>query len=160
MKAYSLDLRQKVVNLYEEGNISQRQLAKQFNVALSFVQKMLRQKLELGHIEPKIRREQTPTKLNQEQLAILEQLVTDNNDATLAELREMLFQKTGVMIGRSTVDRMLSKLNITVKKRMRHGRVSRPCGRTKQNSTPDRKRNRPSSTTAGRILAIDSRHSG
>lgn len=117
MKAYSLDLRQKIVNLYEEGNISQRQLAKQFNVALSFVQKMLRQKLELGHIEPKIRLEQTPTKLNQEQLTILEQLVTDNNDATLAELREMLFQKTGVMIGRSTVDRMLSKLNITVKKK-------------------------------------------
>jgi putative transposase len=118
MKAYSLDLRQKIVNLYEEGNISQRQLAKQFNVALSFVQKMLRQKLELGHVEPKIRLEQTPTKLDREQLAILEQLVTDNNDATLAELREMLFQKTGVMIGRSTVDRMLSKLNITVKKKL------------------------------------------
>lgn len=117
MKAYSLDLRQKIVNLYEEGNISQRQLAKQFNVALSFVQKMLRQKLELGHVEPKIRLEQTPTKLDREQLTILEQLVTDNNDATLAELREMLFQKTGVMIGRSTVDRMLSKLNITVKKK-------------------------------------------
>jgi transposase len=102
MKPYSLDLRQKIVNLYEEGNISQRQLAKQFHVALSFVQKMLRQKLELGHVEPKIRLEQTPTKLNQEQLIILEQLVTDNNDATLAELRQMLFQKTEVLIGRST----------------------------------------------------------
>lgn len=117
MKPYSLDLRQKIVNLYEEGNISQRQLAKQFHVALSFVQKMLRQKLELGHVEPKIRTEQTPTKLNQEQLIILEQLVTDNNDATLAELRQMLFQKTEVLIGRSTVDRMLSKLNITIKKK-------------------------------------------
>ncbi len=117
MKAYSLDLRQKIVNLYEEGGISQRQLAKQFNVALSFVQKMLRQKLVLGHVEPKIRLEQTPTKLNQEQLTILEQLVTENNDATLVELRQMLFQKTGVLIGRSTVDRMLSKLNITVKKK-------------------------------------------
>lgn len=144
MKAYSLDLRQKIVNLYEEGNISQRQLAKQFNVALSFVQKMLRQKLELGHVKPKIRSEQTPTKLNQEQLTVLEQLVTDNNDATLAELREMLFQKTEVLIGRSTVDRMLSKLNITVKK----------------NTTSDRKRIRASSKTASRILATDSRHFG
>jgi transposase len=144
MKAYSLDLRQKIVDLYEEGNISQRQLAKQFNVALSFVQKMLKQKSDLGHVEPKIRLEQTPTKLNQEQLMILEQLVTDNNDATLAELREMLFQKTEVLIGRSTVDRMLSKLNITVKK----------------NTTPDRKGNRASSETASRILATDSRHFG
>ncbi len=142
MKAYSLDLRQKIVNLYEQGNISQRQLAKQFDVALSFVQKMIRQKLELGHVEPKIRLNQTQTKLNQEQLMVLEQLVTDNNDATLVELREMLFEKTQVMIGRSTVDRMLTKLNITVKK----------------NRTSDRKRIRQSSTTAGRILAIDSRH--
>jgi transposase len=144
MKAYSLDLRQKIVNLYESGNISQRQLANQFHVALSFVQKMLRQKLELGHVEPKIRLEQTPTKLNQEQLMVLEQLVEDNNDATLAELRDLLFQKTQVLIGRSTVDRMLSKLNITVKK----------------NAPPDRKRIRASSTTAGRILATDSRHFG
>jgi len=32
MKAYSLDLRQKIVDAYAEGNISQRQLAKQFQL--------------------------------------------------------------------------------------------------------------------------------
>jgi transposase len=36
MKTYSLDLRQKIVDAYAEGKISQRQLAKQFRVALSF----------------------------------------------------------------------------------------------------------------------------
>jgi putative transposase len=34
MKAYSLDLRQKIVDAYAEGQISQRQLAKQFRVTL------------------------------------------------------------------------------------------------------------------------------
>lgn len=39
-----------------------------------------------------------------------------NTDATWDELRYQLEQKTGVLIGRSTVGRMLTKLNITVKK--------------------------------------------
>jgi hypothetical protein len=37
MKPYSLDLRQKVVETYEAGGISQRQLAKNFRVTVSFV---------------------------------------------------------------------------------------------------------------------------
>lgn len=117
MKAYSLDLRQKIVDAYAEGNISQRQLAKQFRVALSFIEKLLKQHRETGTIAPKVRTEQTPTKLNTEQLTVLKQIVEANNDATLDELRHQLEQQTGVLIGRSTVDRMLQKLNLTVKKK-------------------------------------------
>lgn len=120
MKAYSLDLRQKIVDAYVEGNISQRQLAKQFRVALSFIEKLLKQHRETGSIAPKQRTEQTPTKLNTEQLTVLEQLVEENNDATLDELRYQLEQKTGILIGRSTIDRMLTKLNLTVKKKTLH----------------------------------------
>jgi transposase len=116
MKAYSIDLRQKIVDAYNEGNISQRQLAKQFRVALSFIEKLLKQHRETGSIAPKVRTQQTPTKLNSEQLAVLQQLVEANNDATLEELRQQLRQKTAVLIGRSTVDRMVKKLNLTVKK--------------------------------------------
>ena len=117
MKAYSLDLRQKIVDAYAEGNISQRQLAGQFRVALSFIEKLLKQHRETGNIAPKVRTEQTPTKLNEKQLTILEQIVKANNDATLDELRYQLEQKIGVLIGRSTTNRMLKKLNLTVKKK-------------------------------------------
>jgi putative transposase len=48
---------------------------------------------------------------------VLADLVEANNDATLDELRHELEQKTGVLIGRSTVDRMLKKLNLSVKKK-------------------------------------------
>lgn len=116
MKAYSLDLRQKIVDTYEEGNLSQRQLAKHFRVALSFIEKLLKQRRETGSIAPKVRTGQTPTKLNAEELEVLKQMVETSNDATLEKLREQLHQKTGVLIGRSTVDRMLTKLNLTVKK--------------------------------------------
>lgn len=116
MKPYSLDLRQKIVDTYAEGKTSQRQLAEQFRVALSFVEKLLKQQRETGSIAPKKRTQQTPTKLNVEQLATLEQLVAEHNDATLAELRDLLHGKTGVLISTTTVDRMLKKLNLTLKK--------------------------------------------
>jgi putative transposase len=117
MKAYSLDFRQKIIDTYFEGGISQRQLAKRFRVALSFVEKLLKQYRETGSIAPKVRTQQTPTKLNNEQLSVLKQIVEANSDATLDEIRSLLEQKTGVLIGRSTVDRMLRHLDISVKKK-------------------------------------------
>jgi transposase len=117
MKAYSLDLRQKIIDVYTEGNISQRQLAKQFRVALSFVEKLLKQYRDTGVITPKVRTEQTPTKLNTEQLTVLKEIVEANSDATLDELQYQLEQQTEVRIGRSTVGRMLQKLNLTIKKK-------------------------------------------
>lgn len=53
MKAYSLDLRQKIIDVYEQEEISQRQLAKRFNVALSFVVKLLKQYRATGKITSK-----------------------------------------------------------------------------------------------------------
>jgi transposase len=43
MKPYSIDLREKVINAYQSGNISVRKLAVNFGVGKAFVQKMLRQ---------------------------------------------------------------------------------------------------------------------
>jgi transposase len=117
MRAYSIDLREKIIKLSEEGKISQRKLAKQFDVALSFIEKLIKQYRETGNFEPKKRTVQTPTKLNHEQLEVLEKLAEQNNDATLEELSQMLHEQTGVLISRVTVDRMLKKLNITFKKK-------------------------------------------
>ncbi len=116
MKAYSLDLRQKIIDTYSNGGISQRQLAKRFRVTLSFIEKLLKRYREAGTIAPKVRTSQTPTKLSEEQLSVLSSIVKANNDATLNELRGQLEEQTGVLIGRSTLDRMLRFLNLSVKK--------------------------------------------
>ncbi len=63
-----------------------------------------------------VRAKQTPTKLNEEQLGVLAQLVEAQNDATLQELQERLKEKTGVSVSRPTIHRMLIKLNMSVKK--------------------------------------------
>ena len=73
---------------------------------------------KLGQIEPKVCTQQTPTKLNEQQLSVLEQLVETQNDATLKELRDRLEQKTGVSVSCSTINRMLIKLNLSVKKNL------------------------------------------
>jgi transposase len=118
MQAYSLDLRQKIVDAYAVGDISQRKLAKNFGVTLSFVQTLLSRYRTLGTIAPKVRTEQTPTKLKVEELEILRQLVVAQPDATLAELRARLYAHTQVFIGIATVDRMVRlKLNLHLKKK-------------------------------------------
>ena len=94
MQPYSLDLRQKIVDAYEKGDVSQRKLAKSFGVALSFVSKLLLQYRRSGTLGPKIRTDQTPIKLSPEQLDVLRQLVEAQPDATLAELKEQLREKT------------------------------------------------------------------
>jgi transposase len=40
MKAYSLDLRQKIIDIYENESISQRHLPQRFPVSLSFIVKL------------------------------------------------------------------------------------------------------------------------
>jgi transposase len=118
MQPYSLDLRQKIVDAYNKGGISQRKLAKTFGVAVSFVSKILLQHRRSGTLGPKIRTEQTPIKLNPDQLEVLRQLVEEQPDATLGELQERLREKTEVSIGISTIDRMLRlHLNLTLKKK-------------------------------------------
>ena len=42
MKAYSLNLRRKIVETYEAGDITQRELAKRFVVSLYFIITLLR----------------------------------------------------------------------------------------------------------------------
>lgn len=118
MQPYSLDLRQKVFDAYQAGGISQRQLARNFGVSLSFVQDLLKQYRDRSSLAPKIRTQQTPTKLNAEQLEVLRLLVEEQPDATLEELRDRLHEQTQVFVGVATVDRMVRlKLGFTVKKK-------------------------------------------
>lgn len=117
MKAYSIDLRQKIIDAHHSSPISQRQLAERFSVALSFVQKLLKQYRQTGNIAPRAHGGGGQLKLTPEQLGILANLIETNNDATLEELGHLLTEKTGVVVSRATMGRMTQRLNITVKKK-------------------------------------------
>lgn len=54
MKPYSIDLRQKIIKVYEQENISIRKLAQRFQVSKSFIQKLIKQYRETGDINPQV----------------------------------------------------------------------------------------------------------
>ncbi len=78
---------------------------------------MLKQYRETKNITPRTDRCGVKGKLNAEQLLILAELVEGNNDATLEELRYLLYGKIGFSVSRATIGRMIKLLNITVKKK-------------------------------------------
>ena len=117
MKAYSTDLRQKVIDAHKNEEGSQRQLAKRFSVSLSFVQSLLRRFHFYGTVEAKPHSGGQSAKLNSEQMALVALLVEEDNDATLVELCDRLQQKAGVKISRATMGRITQKLNLTRKKK-------------------------------------------
>ena len=117
MQPYSLDFRKKIIEVREQENISIRKLAERFNVAKSFVQKLLKKAQETGDISPLVQGGSPPTKLQSEQLVILVEIIEENNDATLKELTEMLELKTGVKVSISIMGRISHQLNYTFKKK-------------------------------------------
>ena len=113
-------------------NPLQKAIAKRFCVALSFVQKLLKQYRETKNITPRTDRGGVKGKLNAEQLLILAELVEASDDATLEELRYLLYGRIGFSVSRATIGRMIKLLDITVKKnslpfRQRHGASSNPA---------------------------------
>ena len=133
-KPYSLDLRQKIVDAYARGDISQDSLAQQFGVARSFVQKLLKQQRETGSIAPKKRSQQTPAKLQEEHQVIIRQLLLENNDSTLAELCEELEKRTSIRVAISTMHRTLKRMGYSFKKNT----LSRPEGHRKSSTSQSR----------------------
>ena len=118
MQPYSIDFRQKIIEVYEQERLSIRTLAKRFYVAKSFVQKLLKQSRETGDIKPKRQGGNVPPKIQGEDLVTLTEIIEANNDATLEELCKLLDEKTGLQVSRSTLGRISQKLDYTFKKKL------------------------------------------
>ena len=116
MKAYSVDLRQKIIDAYNQREGSQRQLARRFRVSLSFIENLLKRYRSDGTVEPRAHGGGQLAKLSLEQEAVLATLVEENNDAILVELCARLEQSVGVRISPCTMGRYVQKLKLTRKK--------------------------------------------
>lgn len=109
-KAYSTDLRQRVLASYDEEK-SATDVARHYRVSRGWIYKLLGQRQETGSIEP-LCGKPGPKPVLGEHLSTLRELVKKQPDATLAELREEL----GVPAGITTVWRALRDLGLTLKK--------------------------------------------
>lgn len=118
MKAYSVDLRQKIIDAHNQQDGSQRQLAKRFRVSLSFIENLLKRYRTDGTVEPRAHGGGKLAKLSPEQEALIATLVEQDNDAILVELCDRLEQQVGVRISRATMGRIVQKLKLTRKKKL------------------------------------------
>jgi transposase len=115
--AYSLDLRQRIVDAIERGVGTKRKIAKLFGVHESFIYKLLRQQRERGDIAPLPHGGGARAKLTASDLLTLTDLVAETPDATLEELCQQMKKRAGVEVSQSTICRGLQALELTIKKR-------------------------------------------
>jgi len=118
MKAYSTDFRYSLVRAYEQGQGSQRELARLFGVSLSSVQRLWQHYQHTGTVTPKPHGGGAPAKIDSRRLGIVEELQSQRPDATLEEVCEELREKEGVRVSRTTMGRALQKVKWSRKKRL------------------------------------------
>jgi transposase len=116
MRPLSLDLRQLIVNVVEAGEHSLREVAELFAVDLSTIARLLRRYRNTGSVAPKPHGGGRSRKVDGKAAARLLELVQQQPDATLVELRDRLGLPCSVM----TIFRTLKRHRISRKKKTRH----------------------------------------
>lgn len=116
MRAYSIDLRQKVVAAYQRGDSTIEQIADLFGVGPTFVKKMLRQHRETGDLRPRPHGGGHTPRLSDKHLKLLRAELDRHPDKTAAALRDHLAQRAGLSVSRPTISRALSRLGLSRKK--------------------------------------------
>jgi transposase len=114
MHAYSQDLRQRVLEAVQRKEGSIRQIACRFAVSLSFVVRLLQTHRRTGSIAPKPHGGGRRPALGPGDLERLQELVRQQPDATLPELRDRLRVACSTM----AIARALDKLKLPRKKKV------------------------------------------
>jgi len=121
MRPLSKDIREKIVNTYEEGNTSIRKVAERFRVSKNTVQKLVKQKRETGNINPQKARGGKPSQLTGWEKEVT-RMVEEHSDYTLSEYCELWEDRGGVRLSESAMCRFLGKLKLTRKKKTKRNR--------------------------------------
>ncbi|HEV2864836.1 MAG TPA: IS630 transposase-related protein [Pyrinomonadaceae bacterium] len=117
MKAYSLDLRQKVLAAVLRGDRTIREVADTFGVGTTFVDKLLALHRAGSDLAPRPHGGGYPARLLPRHEKLLRAEVRRQKDATLEELRAHLEGEAGLSVSTSTVSRALIRLDLGRKKK-------------------------------------------
>ena len=115
MKAYSIDLRTRVVAAVENDDVSQAEVAEQFAVSLSFVEKLLHRWRATQELAPR-QGQPGPKRVLAAYGDWLRALVRAQPDLTLDEIAERVMQDHQVRVNHSMVGRELHLLKLPLKK--------------------------------------------
>lgn len=126
-KTLSLDLRQRILNCYDEGTWTRGDVAERFRVSLGMVKKLIQQRKTLGEIGNLYHRVGRKSDISQADKTRMAAAIEKRPDITLAELRKKLRLTCSIV----TVHNALASMDMTYKKR-----PSRRASRTVKTSKP------------------------
>lgn len=112
MKAFSLDFRERIVAAYESGGVSFAEVGRRFSVSGKVVGKLVRQKRELGTLEPQVHLRGRKRAVSGELETRLRQHLQKHPDATVLERREAL----GLQCSEKTLWQTLRRMGWRFKK--------------------------------------------
>lgn len=130
-KAYSDDLRRKLLEAHDRGEGSLRELAKRFGVSVPWAWKISRQRKRTGQMERIEQRHGPPSRIPAKVQANLRELVGQQPDATLMELQERLWASERIRISFQHLWRVLQRMGLRLKKSR-----STPKSKTRRRSKP------------------------
>src|SRR5271165_221681 len=112
MRPYSMDLRERVAAAVDEGEGSQREIARLFRVSVAFVSRLLQRRRQKGTLAPEPHGGGPTPVLSLDDQQRLEDLIQKHNDNTLDQLR----QQGGFACSLTTIWRALRRRGLTSKK--------------------------------------------
>lgn len=115
MKAYSADLRERVLRAADQG-IPQQEIVRTLGVSLATIGRYLKQRRETGHMRPKAIPGRPSKKIEPLRAGLGAQLLTFP-DATLEQHAHYWQQRQGIPVSRWSVGRAIKRMGWTRKKR-------------------------------------------
>jgi len=122
MKAYSIDLRKRVLAAYDSDKYSLNQIAKQFQVTTRWIQKLRQRRKQEGSIAPRPQNQGRKPAFQGKNLKRLEQFINAHPDATLEEAKRRFLGVVECSI--VTIHNTLKRLDLRYKKK-RYVRASK-----------------------------------
>jgi transposase len=126
MKAYSMDIRERVIENLEQE--SMRKTAKRFRVSDYFVYRLKQCYNEVGTLAPKPHGGGHGPRVEEAGGEFLRAVLTEAPDLTLNELCQGYERRFARKVSKSSMDRALRRLNLTRKKRPSTTRSKRASG--------------------------------
>lgn len=126
MKAYPLELRQRIVNAIDTGLGTYCEIAEIFQVHESYIYRLLRCRKTRGHLAPLPHGGGAQPKLKEAELKVLTALVQEQPDATLEEFCGQLKKRVKVTVSLPTICRHLQMLRLPSKKKTKFAEEARP----------------------------------
>ena len=115
-KAYSNDLRRKILERYQRGDASLSALAERFGVSHGYTKKIRKQQLRTGQMERPAYRAGRRSRVTPEMEASLRSWVQEQPDLTLAELQQRLQRTHSLHLSMGRLWLVLRQLKLPLKK--------------------------------------------